>query len=92
MEFRIAGTLPVTAQSPREIRTLSPLADFLNLVEIVLRTDRALDQRDIHFLGKFLGIHQRPVDDVDLAGQRNDGRVHIEQRHVAAGAAIEPHA
>ena len=34
-------------------------------MEIVLAADSALDQCDIHALGKFLGVDQRPVDEVD---------------------------
>ena len=65
----MAGTLPVTAQSPSETSRLRALPDLLDLVHVLLRADRAFDQRDVDILGKFLRIHQRAVHDIDLAGR-----------------------
>src|ERR1039457_3313832 len=69
---------------------MGSLTDLLNLIEIVLGTDCALDKRNVHVFGKLLRIDQGAIDQVDLAGQRNDASVHVEQRHVAAGASVEP--
>src|SRR6185369_13161290 len=39
---------------------------------------------------KLLCVDQRPVHDVHFAHDGNERAIEIEQRHVAAGAAIEP--
>ena len=63
----MAGTLPVTAQSPSETSSLVRWRIVLQLLHVLLGADRAFDQGDVHVLGKLLRIHQRAVDDVDLA-------------------------
>src|SRR5215469_14413613 len=61
------------------------LPDFLNLIQIFLRADCTFDESDVHVFGKFLRVYERAVNQIDLARQGNDGPVHIEQRHMAAG-------
>jgi hypothetical protein len=57
---------------------LGALANDLDLVGIVLAADRALHQRHVHVFGKFLRVHQRPVHDVHLAQDGNDGGIEVE--------------
>ena len=64
--LRIGGTLPVTAQSPSEIRMLGAGADLADAVQVLFARDGAFDQRDVDVLGELLGVDQRPVDDVDV--------------------------
>ena len=66
-ELRMAGTLPVTAQSPSATSTWLRWRIVCSLLQVVLDADRAFDQRDVHALGKLLRVHQRAVDQVDLA-------------------------
>ena len=89
--LRMAGTLPVTAQSPSATSSLLRWRIVLDLLQVLLAADRAFDQRDVHAFGELLRVHQRPVDQVRLLGHVEDGLVHVEQRHVAAGAAVQPH-
>ncbi len=70
---------------------LAPPADGVHLLQIVLRTDGAFDQRHVHRLGKLLRIHQRAIDHVYPFGEGEDGLIDIEQRHVAAGTTVQPH-
>ena len=89
--LRIAGTLPVTAQSPSAIRMRGVQPHLAQLLEIILAADGALDDGDVDIGGDFLGVDERPVHDVRLLGDRDDRLVDVEQRHVAARAAVEPH-
>ena len=86
----MAGTLPVTAQSPKETRTFGAGADFVEHFEVVLVADGAFDEADVHVFGIFLDIHDRAEDEVDLAGEVDEELVEVEEGHVAAGTAAEP--
>ena len=67
------GTFAVTAQSPSETRVLVCAADVSNLVKILFAADRTFDQRDVDFVGKILGVHQRAVDQINFLGEGNQG-------------------
>ena len=67
------------------------LADALDLLEIVLAADGALDDGDVDVVRKLLRVDQRPVDDVRPLRDDEDRFVDVEHGHVAAGAAVEPH-
>jgi hypothetical protein len=86
----MAGTLPVTAQSPKEMRILGAPADLEELLKIVAVAHGALDQAHIDALRILLDVDHRAVDDVHLAGQVDQEFVQVEERHVAAGAAAQP--
>ena len=59
-------------------------------MQVFLAADRAFDQRDVDVLGKFLGVDQRAVDELELFRHIQQALVHVEKRHVTSGAAIEP--
>ena len=86
----MAGTLPVTAQSPSEIEDLGARADAADHVQVLFAGDRAFDEGDVHVLGELLGVDERAADDVDALGEVDQALVEVEERHVAAGAAVEP--
>ena len=60
-------------------------------MQVLLAGDRAFDQRHIHVLGELLGIHQRTPDQSTCSASVDQALVGIEQRHVAAGAAVQPY-
>jgi len=62
----IAGHGAVTERDQQ----LGARPDLVQALNVFLRADRALDQRDVDIFGKFLCIHQRPVNNVDLANDR----------------------
>src|SRR4051794_3462447 len=64
--------------------------DLVDHLEIVLAADGTFDERYIDPLWEFLGIDERTVNDFDMLGERDEAFVYIEERHVAAGAAVEP--
>jgi hypothetical protein len=90
MGLRMEGTLPATAQSPMATSSLVWARIFLIFFSSSTAADGAFDQRDVHVVGILLGVHDGAVDDVEL-GQFKQPLVHIEERHVAAGASVEPH-
>ena len=57
--LRRAVTLPVTAQSPKEINTRVLRRTLLDHLQMVLVGDRSLDQDDIDALGISLDVHDR---------------------------------
>ena len=50
----------------------------------------ALDEADVDVGRVLLGVDERAVDDVGALGDLEQPLVHVEERHVAAGAAVEP--
>ena len=58
--------------------------------QVVFVGDRAFDQRDVHLSGKSLSRSAGETSST-LAGELEQPFVHIEKRHVAAGAAVQPH-
>ena len=68
------------AAGPRGLREL----------EVVLAADRALDHGHVDALGPLLRVDQRAEHDVGLLEHGDDPLVDVEQRHVAARAAVEP--
>src|SRR5579863_10533808 len=65
-------------------------ANLSNLLLVVDRGNGSLDQRDIDFVGKYLGVDDGAVNDVDKLGQLDEPFIHVEKRHVAARASVEP--
>jgi hypothetical protein len=65
-------------------------ANLLDLLFVVDRSDGSLDERDVDFVGKLLGVDDGAVDDVDEFGDIEEPLVHVEDRHVTAGTSIEP--
>jgi hypothetical protein len=65
--LRMAGTLPVTAQSPRATTSLLRCRMSRTLFQVFLRADGAFDQDHIHRLGELLRVHQRAVNHLDRA-------------------------
>ena len=90
MGLRIEGTLPVMAQSPMATSSLGVGANLFDLLLVVDRGDRALDERDVDFVGELLGVDDGAVDDVDEFGELEKPFVHVEERHVAAGTSVQP--
>ena len=67
--FRMAGTFPLTAQSPRLIRNLQCLRNswpFRRSSSVLTDPSMIPTSTDS---GNLLGVDQRAVDDVDLLGQ-----------------------
>ena len=87
--LRIAETLPVTAQSPSETSTLL-FCYLVDLFYVFVGTHRSLNEGDIDFLGKLVGVNQRAIHQLDLASHRYERGVEVEQGHVASGTAIQP--
>ena len=87
----MAVTLPVTAQSPKETRIVRPRPDHLDELEIVLVGHGAFQQCHVDPLGENLGVDQGAVDDIDHSRQVDQELVEVQERHVASGAAPQPH-
>ena len=88
--LRIAGTLPVTAQSPRATRSLVCFTNFSDFLQVIRRADCALHQSYVDVFGKLLGIHQRRIDEICVLTDGDQSLVHVEKRHVATRAAVKP--
>src|SRR5215472_16913192 len=67
------------------------IADLFDLGPILLTRDRTLDQRDINQIGKVFAVYQWTVNQLHLLSDRQQSLVHVQKRHVAARAAIQPH-
>ena len=67
-----------------------PRADFVEHFQVVLVADGAFDEADIHVFRIFLHVHDRAVDEFDLAGEFDEELVEVEEGHVAAGTAAQP--
>ena len=88
--LRIAGTLAVTAQSPNEISVRVRSRTSRILWRSSSRRDGALDQAEVDRVRVLLHVDERAVDDVGALGDLEQALVHVEERHVAARAAVEP--
>jgi len=64
MGLRMPGTLEVTAQSPNDTRVPGALPDGLDLGQVLVAGDGALDQADVDTLGVLLGVDQGAVDQI----------------------------
>ena len=61
---------------------ISPLPQVLTEEEVnqvLVAADCALDQRDVHIRRKFLGVHQRAVDQIDFFRQINQAFINIKK-------------
>ena len=59
-------------------------------MEIVLRRDRPFDETDVDVGRVLLRVDERAVDDVRALGDLEQALIHVEERHVAARAAVKP--
>src|ERR1039457_5071541 len=89
---RIAHPGDIGGDSAVTQRNQNPaVAPHLNdPAQVVLGTHRSLDQRDVDVRGELLDVHQRPEDDVSPRGDLEQPFVHVQQRHMAARAAVQP--
>ena len=69
---------------------IDPRPQLLNLVQVIFGADRPFHQGHINVVREGFEIDQRTVDDVDFIENVNQSFIHIQKRHVAAGAAVEP--
>ena len=88
--LRIAGTLPVTAQSPSDTSILVCARILRILFRSSSSADRAFDEGRRPRLGELLDVHQRAVDQSISSASIQQPLVHVQERHVAAGAAVQP--
>src|SRR5688572_7940015 len=56
----------------------------------MLAADRPLHERYVHVVGKLFTIYQRAVDKLNRLGKRQQSLVDIKERHMAAGASVQP--
>src|SRR5918993_1749760 len=82
----VAGdrTVPERHQNPGAI------ADQLDLGQILVAGDRPLDQADVDPIGVLLDVDQGAVYQVGPLAELQQPLVHVQERHVAAGAAVQP--
>ena len=89
--LRMPGMLLVTAQSPNDTRMRVCARTFLIFARSSSFETAPSTRVMSTMLGKILAIHQRAVDQIGLLRERDQPLVHIQKRHVAAGAAVQPH-
>ena len=80
----------MTAQSPSETRILVCARTWRIRCRSSSLETAPSTSVDIHVLGELLGVHQRALDHVDVFRQLDQALVDVEERHVAAGAAVQP--
>ena len=83
--------LVVMAQSPRATRMRVRSRTSRIFSRFLLGADGPFDDRDVDIMRILARIDQRAVNQIRLRGDHDDPFVHVEQRHVAAGTAIQPH-
>src|SRR4029453_17345579 len=78
------GAVPERHQDP------GALPDDLDLGQVLVAGDGPLDQADVHALGVLLAVAQGAVDQPGPPAELRQPLVHVQERHVAAGAAVQP--